>query len=935
MAPTLEQINEYRKSLGKPALTSATTSQTTVQTKPQTLSEKYGIQPPPQEEPGIVSKLGNRISKLGEGLKDVATSYTSPTPGSDSAKQGLIGLTKVGGAIGGGISDIGETITKPFTDLAGAAINKGREVQKANDTAAIAQGTLKPEQALSNKPLIENQIAEAVAPTVKTATEEYKKLSPDSQEVVSNLGDIASGALTLSGAESLIKSGPGKAVTKALSNAKDKLATSLYNYADESAKAGVKTELNSFLNSKKSLINKVQEASKKNIDLVDEISDPDIYKLLKPVEGKVQVDDAINVIDDRIDKALTLKREFISEVDRFVPKTPKEIIREKALADIKGTMLPDDEASLAARINKQIDALPDELSLSDIDTMRARARQSARDAKGQMKSDSEYAAMENALRDTEFEITDRLAFSGGKFKDVNNYIRKQIEVKNFLDKTMRGQVVKGGKLGVYGGRAIGAIAGAAGGPLATLASSEVGGYIAKIMMDRQLGNTLKMRFIKQVTDDPEIIAEAEKILQGAKDYEIPKLPPRGMGTATGEPIKVAPEAPVGTFETTGKTPLVTPGEDYSNPKMLRQNTANSTTPIIDNVSNIDTSIPQATENASEDLLKKLTPAQRARFDAGTPEQQARALEDLKMREDFSIDKIQTKGGSNEDALYEKGTQIRQQLLDERDKLQQELKTIAEKTNYKDLTPEAQKQIDAKYADKIERFKQLDKVSERDLPSNFTTEGLYGAELAKDFLNTKIQEKDDALFKLFNDFKAGKYGEQTTENAKRLEDEFKKQYGVILDAERSKSMGALNLNDIYDIVDGNLVYKSISKKTSGKMSGFAQMTKDTTNSIPKIHPEDADSLNDFLKYLNGETTVPKATAEAMRKEAVDLADHYGIKLGKNDRNFADNIAKALYEAYHKLPGFADLGILPKAAIATGLATGGLKAYVATKNDKKSK
>lgn len=118
---------------------------------------------------------------------------------------------------------------------------------------------------------------------------------------------------------------------------------------------------------------------------------------------------------------------------------------------------------------------------------------------------------------------------------------------------------------------------------------------------------------------------------------------------------------------------------------------------------------------------------------------------------------------------------------------------------------------------------------------------------------------------------------------------------------------------------------VTKKASGKMGGFAQLTKETPegNLKGKILPEDADSVVDFADAVNGDAKVADSTYLAMRKEIKGIAKQYGV-IAKSDRELVDKLQKKIYNDYHKFPGFADLGLLPKLAIGTAVATGGLKA-----------
>lgn len=124
-------------------------------------------------------------------------------------------------------------------------------------------------------------------------------------------------------------------------------------------------------------------------------------------------------------------------------------------------------------------------------------------------------------------------------------------------------------------------------------------------------------------------------------------------------------------------------------------------------------------------------------------------------------------------------------------------------------------------------------------------------------------------------------------------------------------------------------------TTSKKGGFAEIARDSDPDKLRIHPDDADVLNDFAKVISGKSKTTPETLTEMRKEVADLIEHYNIPVGKSDKQLAINIEKALYDVYHKFPGFADLGFLPKLALGTAVATGGLKAYTANKNDKKSK
>jgi len=309
----------------------------------------------------------------------------------------------------------------------------------------------------------------------------------------------------------------------------------------------INKESDELLSKTKGIIGKTQILSEgRNIPVDKYIKDPHIFKGLNVENSRINPDGAVATVRNRIDILMDSKAKLLPELDRITPKKSKEIIRQKAISNLKGT--PADVLDDISKINKQLDALPDELSVSEIDIFRAQSRQSARDAKGLSKT-NEYAALEKATRDTVFDITDNLPFDTNKeFQVINNEIKNLIGMEEFLDKTIRGQIVKGGRLTNVVGRVVGAIAGSKGGPLGAIAGSEVGGVIADIITNTQLGNSMKMKLIRNITDDPAVLKEAEKFLLKVMNYKPPQLPAPAAGAfrtqiGSGETIRLPSRSP--------------------------------------------------------------------------------------------------------------------------------------------------------------------------------------------------------------------------------------------------------------------------------------------------------------------------------------------------------------------------------------------------------
>lgn len=862
------------------------------------LLEKYGIGKPAEQPTTFASKVKE---KLGGIQSEYEKAKTVAEIRQESGQQNPLSTAFQTGtaAAKAGVSSLLSPVTvatEEITSGIGSLINKGREVQKERDTEAIAEGKLAPEEALSNKPKIEEQFAEAIKPVIETSKETYEQsmegASPEFKANIESLGSLAGTAFDVGSAVvggKVAKDIGGSLVSKGMDTANaikqsGGVGKALSDYAQDKMQSGARKELEDFMRSKKTLINQVNLASKKNIDLVDELADPSIYKNLKPVDGSINAQPAIDVVEDRIEKALEIKRATLPELDRFIPSVSKEELRTKAIADIAGTLTDADEKDLIARINRQIDAMPDELQISKVDEYRAKFRKSARDAKGTQKSDSEYTALENAFRDKVFEVTDPLSFESGKFKELNDFIRKNIALKEFLVKSMDGQKVSGGKLGVLGGRLIGAVAGSSGGILGTLAGAEGGTLISKILIDKQLGNSLKMRMIREVTDDPEIIRQAEALLKGVKDYEVPQLPARSSTEVPGT-IKVAPEGLPGQFESTGLTPMVTP--QVKNPSLPNNSGKNTTNNIMPNVSNIEDSLSQSVNKGKMSGFAQFTK------DTSIPKELQPLAEEArkyKSAEEFANSFGLGKGGVGSGVEYTPNKRI--MVEPHQVSLADILGKDGQVEIYRGVDRATQKNIVG--GDYI--------ATSKDLANTYTGEGKV--------LNKKVNLKD-----IFVDKTDG----LTPEEIQKWLD------GKDFHVEANYIPNPVSKQELIDLWN----------KANNRKGGFAEIARDADPAKLKIHPEDADVLNDFAKVLSSESKTTPETLKEMRKEVADLIEQYKIPVGKSDKQLAENIQKALYNVYHKFPGFADLGFLPKLAIGTAVATGGLKAGIEYKKSTKNK
>lgn len=286
-------------------------------------------------------------------------------------------------------------------------------------------------------------------------------------------------------------------------------------------KGDISSELNTFIEGNKSFSRKANELSKSGTNIKEVLADPYVYKGIEVKDGVINPDVAISTIQGKVDLLMDAKSTVLPEVSKNTPAISKNILREKAISDLKlENVTPADMQSAISRLDDQLAALPDELSILDLDALRAQSRKSSRNAQGMQKSQSEYAALENASRDLVFEATDKLLSEHkGDFAALNGQIKQLIDVNKFLDKTLRGAKVAGGRLGKITGKTIGAIAGTPGGILGSILGSEVGAIIADIVTNNQLGSSMKMKLIKGMVEDPVLLAEIESLVGEVKSYK--------------------------------------------------------------------------------------------------------------------------------------------------------------------------------------------------------------------------------------------------------------------------------------------------------------------------------------------------------------------------------------------------------------------------------
>lgn len=291
-------------------------------------------------------------------------------------------------------------------------------------------------------------------------------------------------------------------------------------------------ELTEFIKGKRSLEQKVSSISgNKNTDVIDIISNPEVFRGMRVINGSLDTGQAVSTLQNQTDLLMDANRSILPEFEKLSVPISADEIRNLAIQQLDN-ITPAQRKRVINQINREFTELPDTMSLTELDKLRAQARNSARDAKGAQKDANAFAALENAAREKVFEVSEKVAQrfdtdASKAFVTLRDTIKNNINTIEFLQRTLQGQKTPGGRLGVMFGKGIGAIAGAKTGPLGALLTSEIGGIVARIAMNNRLGSAMRIKLIRNITDDSKILAAAEQLIQQVKGFNplsVPALP---------------------------------------------------------------------------------------------------------------------------------------------------------------------------------------------------------------------------------------------------------------------------------------------------------------------------------------------------------------------------------------------------------------------------
>jgi len=399
---------------------------------------------------------------------------------------------------------------------------------------------------------LKESVKEKVATAVGGFNTFYEGLSPIQQQNLKETGAVFEIVTSLIGAEALAKTGAAKALGKSGVNLGENVISKVDNVAEKVLKAEsnfkqrllnksndkqlskISTMVDELLAKDASLQKRVVEfTEKRNTDIGDQLKDPQIFKGIGvDKNGKVTIDGALSTISNRVNSAKISKDKILKEADRIASKTPKSELRDSAISFLKKDNLPPaEELKAIKKIDEQLKALPDDMTLTQLDELRAKFRSAATNAKGLQKEGSQFTALMEASRDIVFNKIDNLPVNtSGEYAALSGFMKNQLDTQDFLKTILRGQTVKAGNLTKRLNKTTGAIIGSTQGLAGAVLGSEVADVLTKVMFSKQLNGALKKQFIEgMLADNPAAIKEALRLIDDIAEFDFPQL-----GAPTGE-----------------------------------------------------------------------------------------------------------------------------------------------------------------------------------------------------------------------------------------------------------------------------------------------------------------------------------------------------------------------------------------------------------------
>lgn len=511
MALTQEQIQKARE-LAQARSGGASTTPTS--SAPVSLLTKYSFPTKPEEVPAptLKDKLAGRVSEFKRHITD-PSSLMQTTPLNQNA-------LRAAGDMGGAVLDIGETITEPIMKNVVNPIS-----EKINTGLDKLYGYEEPSSVPAGN-------------AMQMVEEKFNTLSPDTQENLKAVGNIAGGALTLEGARQGLKSisdsvgvlGEKTGATNAIKNiAKDPLENARKSQIDDLEQTY--REMAGTTEKTRNAIYKGQQATQlKNKTTIGRAPERVLAEdgIIPNVESgrlvtKAQAEDYVK----RVAPLEEANKEAIKVVSKNSPlvnlNEQKRIAIEKARTpeNINSGEFASVRKEIEAEYNNLIAELGENVNIETLNGIKSARFRTVYDA-----TRPKLGSANNYIAKTAKETIEDAATKIGAddVAQLNREIGDRLSAAELLS-TMDGKVVKGGRLGRY-------VAATLGSTLGTTIPGKIAGalggdIVAKILIDNSVASPVKRLILKNLqTKNPAAYDETIQWLResGFRD-EYPALPP--------------------------------------------------------------------------------------------------------------------------------------------------------------------------------------------------------------------------------------------------------------------------------------------------------------------------------------------------------------------------------------------------------------------------
>lgn len=244
-------------------------------------------------------------------------------------------------------------------------------------------------------------------------------------------------------------------------------------------------------------------------------------KIVDIQNGKINSQPLIENLKTDVQPLQQTQRQLLQAKDRVLPQADyvalddiaKSAKQRLATREAMGSgELIDRHAEVDKVITNLKKIYGDNINLSTLDEIKSAQWQASATfdmSKPKFVPDVHYSIAKSAQKTIEGKVPEASIHS------LNAEIGNYWEAVKMLQK-IDGQAVKGGRLGRYFSRTLGAMAGSTGGPFGTLTGAYAGDFVSEVMQNNSIATPIKRMILQQITPDNALYSQAQQALTQLK-----------------------------------------------------------------------------------------------------------------------------------------------------------------------------------------------------------------------------------------------------------------------------------------------------------------------------------------------------------------------------------------------------------------------------------